>query len=80
MISFVPQSATEQHSTEDPRKRGHANNVCGKIGQNLIEKKILRKLTLTFFHLQSIFNMEYFDFCFLNFGIRALRYISTWNT
>ena len=31
-------------------------------------------------HVESIFNMEYFDFCFLNFGIRALRYISTWNT
>ncbi len=33
-------------------------------------------------YLQSefIFIMEYFDFCFLNFGIRALRYISIWNT
>ncbi len=49
MISFVPQSATEQHRTEDPRKRRHANNVCGKIGKNLIEKKNIKKLTRTFF-------------------------------
>ena len=29
---------------------------------------------------ESIFNMEYFDFCLLIFGVRALRYISTWKT
>ena len=31
-----------------------------------------------FSNTDPILNMEYFDFCFLNFGIRVLRYISTW--
>ncbi len=35
-------------------------------------------------YTESIFNMEYFDFCFFfkifQIGIRTLRYISTWNT
>ncbi len=70
----LPEATILHRHGHDPHF--YANHVSSYYACPSDRGKILYSWPRT----ESIFNMEYFDFCFLNFGIRALRYISTWNT